>query len=234
MIRTALLNRLEGGVELRGPGGQVVQLASAGPGSGKSTLAVLLARSLAQSGKRVLLVDADMHRPSLAQHFAIALSPGLLDLLARGQGGAGGAREGEAGASAYHATSIPTLSVLPSGRSTRQEDQELLVNGTFSTLLAQWRGRFDFILLDGPPLLQSADAAILSRHADGTILVVRQRHCQRMALVEALAVLSSAGGKLLGTVFVGSGHEQVYGYGYGYAPGRSYRSSSAADQPPLE
>jgi Mrp family chromosome partitioning ATPase/uncharacterized protein involved in exopolysaccharide biosynthesis len=241
MIRTALLNRLEGEVELRGPGGQVVQLASAGPGSGKSTLAVLLARSLAQSGKRVLLVDADMHRPSLAQHFAIALSPGLLDLLARGQGGAGGAREGEAGAregeagaSPYHATSIPTLSVLPSGRSTRQEDQELLVNGTFSTLLAQWRGRFDFILLDGPPLLQSADAAILSRHADGTILVVRQRHCRRMALVEALAVLSSAGGKLLGTVFVGSGHEQVYGYGYGYAPGQSYRPGSAADQPLLE
>jgi Mrp family chromosome partitioning ATPase len=219
----------------------VVQLASAGPGSGKSTLAVLLARSLAQSGKRVLLVDADMHRPSLAQHFAIALSPGLLDLLARGQGGAGGAREGEAGAregeagaSPYHATSIPTLSVLPSGRSTRQADQELLVNGTFSTLLAQWRGRFDFILLDGPPLLQSADAAILSRHADGTILVVRQRHCRRMALVEALAVLSSAGGKLLGTVFVGSGHEQVYGYGYGYAPGQSYRPGSAADQPLLE
>ncbi len=232
MIRTALLNRIRADGSETVPTGQVVQLASAGPGAGKSTLAVLLARSLALSGKRVLLVDADLHQPSLAQHFSIEAVPGLGDLLAPSLSGAP-ATDGEAGATHYRATSIPTLSILPCGRVERDEDLELLVNGTFSALLSQWRSRYDFILLDGPPLLQTADATILSRHADGTILVVRERHCRRMALVEALAVLSGGGGKLLGTVFVGSEPERAYGYGYGYASayGSAGRSSTAGDRP---
>jgi len=76
MVRTALL------VRLSGPDGAIVQITSAGTGSGKSTMAILLARSLAQCGKNVLLVDADLHQPSLASRFVLDPAPGLINLLA--------------------------------------------------------------------------------------------------------------------------------------------------------
>ena len=203
IVRTALLNRLDG------PGGHVVQVASAGPGSGKSTLSILLARSVAQSGKRVLLVDADVRRPSLAKHFSIGASPGLLDLLAN--------REAES--KGIRATTISGLSVMAAGGLEHREDVELLANGALSSLLARWRNEYDIVLLDGAPLLGTADAAILARQVDGTILVVRERHCRRASLMEALALLGAAGGRLLGTVFVGSTGGGSYGYGYGYGYG---------------
>jgi capsular exopolysaccharide synthesis family protein len=200
MVRTALLNRLDA------IGGNVVQVTSAGLGSGKSTLAALLARSMALCGKSVLLVDADTRRASLAKRFSIDPSPGLIQMLADRQSEAGG----------IHTTSIPGLSVLPAGVSAQPGELDLLADGAFATLLERWRERYDIVVLDSAPLLATADAAILARHADGAIMVVRERHCRRPAVVEALAVLSAAGGKLLGTVFVGSGHGGAYGYGYGY------------------
>jgi capsular exopolysaccharide synthesis family protein len=184
-----------------------VQITSAGPASGKTTLAVMLGRSLAQSGKRVLLVDADVRRPSLARHFAFEPSPGLMDVLADSTAEVRGIR----------VTSVPQLSVLTAGEWTRQEDFELLANGALSSVLERWRREYDLILLDSSPLLGTADGVILSRQVDGTVLVVRERHCRREALVAALATLSAAGGKLLGTVFVGTRHAGMYGYGYGYA-----------------
>ncbi|MBU0617822.1 MAG: CpsD/CapB family tyrosine-protein kinase [Planctomycetes bacterium] len=200
MVRTALLNRLSGACN------HAVQVTSAGPGSGKSTVSILLARSLAQSGKSVLLVDADLRRPSLAKYFTIDASPGLINVLSQ--------RETEA--RVIRATEIPQLSILTAGGMTRNEDVELLANGAFSSLLERWRKQFDLVLLDSSPLLSTADGAILSRQVDGTVLVVRERHCRRSALVEALATMSAAGGKLLGTVFVGSGHGGTYAYGYDY------------------
>ena len=200
LIRTALLNRLNGA------GCALVQITSATIGSGKSTLATLLARSLAQGGKQVLLVDTDLHRPTVAERFALDPVPGLRELLARP----------DVGQIAIRVTTTPGLSVLPGGARLRSDDGELLANGKFSALLEQWRQRYDLVLLDSAPLLGPADAAILSGHVDGTIIVVRERHCRREAVVDALATLSAAGGRLLGTVFVGSNRPGGYGYGYGY------------------
>src|SRR5262249_48478228 len=75
MVRTALLERLNG------RGGGVVQITSAGPNAGKTTLSVLLARSMAQCGKRVLLVDADVRQPTVALRMGIPPGPGLIGVL---------------------------------------------------------------------------------------------------------------------------------------------------------
>jgi capsular exopolysaccharide synthesis family protein len=216
VVRTALLNRLSG------EAGKAVQITSANVGSGKSTLACLLARSLAQCGNRVLLVDADLRRPALDQRFGTELSPGLVDVMA----------ERTPEASAVHRTSILGLSLLTAGRAQQHTEFELMANGALAQLVRQWRKQYDLVIIDGAPLLGTADAGILSRVADGTIFVVRERHCRRAALVEGLATLSAAGGKLVGTVFVGSagsgygyrghyggnGYSYSYAYGYGYGP----------------
>lgn len=202
VLRTALLNRL-GAAH-----GSVVQVTSASVGAGKSTLASCLARSLAMCGKRVLLVDADLRCPSLARRFQLERSPGLVELLA-----------GKSNRRPICRTNIQGLSILPAGHSARYQDFELVANGVFSRLLQRWRGEYDVILLDSAPLLGPADAAILSRQADGTLLVIREGHCRREDTLRALAALSAAGGKLLGSVFIGVESRQRYGYSYAYRYG---------------
>ncbi|MEW6251793.1 MAG: AAA family ATPase [Planctomycetota bacterium] len=208
IVRTALLSRLDPAR------GQIVQVTSAGAGSGKSTVSLLLARSLAHVGKRVLLVDADVRRPGLAGRLGCAPSPGLLDLFA--------ARGGE-WRQLTLSTNTPGLTFIPAGGPACGGDAEYLANGAFSGVLTDLRAHFDLILLDGAPLLGTADGLILARHVDGTLLVVRERHCRRTALVEALAVLSATGGRLIGTVFIGSARGDRYGYGYA----GSYAAESA-------
>ncbi len=201
MVRTALLQRL-------GPGRHIVQVTSPDPSAGKSTLSVMLARSLAQSGKRVLLVDADVRRPSLARHFQVEATPGLKEALLDGSGQAG-----------VHKTDDERLSLVPAGVWSRHDEVELLANGVLAGVLARWRQQYDMVLLDSSPLLGTADGAILSRQVDGTVLTVRERHSRRTALVESLAALSAAGGRLLGTVFVGTSSSLSYGYSYGRSEG---------------
>lgn len=200
MTRTALLRRLGGA------GGHVVQISSSTPGSGKSTLAVSLARSMADCGKRVLLVDGDFHRPTLQKYFGLKTAPGLANLIS----GAVGEE------SVIRSTAQAGLSILPAGEFKSREDHERIANGAFQALVEKWRRRYDVVLLDSPPLLASADAAIMSGHADGVVMVVRERHCRRDGLIKSITTLSLAGGRLIGTVFLGSLAHQGYGYGYGY------------------
>lgn len=198
MVRTALLQRLDGAR------GGTIMVTSAGPQAGKTTVAVLLAKSLAQCGKKVLLVDADLRNPSIAAKFGVDPGPGLVGALtARGSAG-----------EAIVATDHPRLSILPASRTWNVPEQELLANGTFAACLDRWRRRFDVILFDTPPILPVADARIVSRQMDGTILVVREGHCRRADVAEALAYLGAAGGKLVGTVFIGAPRKRNYGPSY--------------------
>ena len=209
IVRTALLTRLHDAA------GSVVQITSTSQGSGKSTVAILLARSLAQLGKRVLLIDADLRRPSLARHFELQPAVGLLDLLRTGQNGSG---------SGVHGTELPKLDVVPAGEARGRDDYEMLANGRFSALLDSWRSEYDITIVDGPPLWGTADAAILARRVDGTVMVVREGHCRRTTLTSGLMMFETAGGSLLGTIFVGSrrsDHYAYYSYGYGYGQSES-------------
>jgi len=188
MVRTALLARLAG------QRSAAVVITSAGAQAGKTTVAVLLARSLAQCGKRVLLVDTDFRNPSVAARLGVPEQPGLVDVLR------GTAREEEA----LRTNGTPGLHVLPAGSSSTQDDDELLADGVFAACLQRWRERFDLVLLDTPPILSLADARILARQADGAVLVVREGHCRRPDVIEAMAAVGASGGRLLGTVYVGS------------------------------
>ncbi|MFQ5413995.1 MAG: polysaccharide biosynthesis tyrosine autokinase [Phycisphaerae bacterium] len=207
MVRTALVERLAG------LDGQVLLVTSSTSRTGKSSVSLLLGRSLANLGKRVLLVEADIRRPSLAERVNVDGHIGLAALLA-------GATDD---ASAITRVGAAGFDLIVAGDPPEQFTPELLANGAFASCLDRWRKNYDIILLDGPPLLPVADARILARHADGALMVLRSSHCRRADAVQALGDLSAAGGRLLGTVLVGvkgggrSGAGTGYGYGGAYA-----------------
>ncbi len=180
---------------------------SAGPAEGKTTVSCCLGIAMAQAGLRVLLVDADMRRPRLAELFhredsgGGALSTGLLDpstVLPELLG-----------------TDIPNLSMLPAGP-IPPNPSELLQGANFNRLKARLSSAYDVVLFDSPPLLVT-DAAILSTHVDGCILVVRADSTEIAAASRASRALVDVGGRIAGVVLnaVQRG-SNGYGYGYGY------------------
>jgi len=196
MVRTALLSRMK---EAKG---SKVMISSADTGAGKSTVAVMLGRSLAECGKNVLLIDADLRRSSLTTHFGLDDEPGLMDSLAR--------RDDRL--QTVFPTNTPRLSVMPTGTAQDIAEIELIANGAFTAFVERLGKEYDIILLDSSPILPVADARILSRQVDGTVLVIREEKSRRSDVVEALACLGTAGGKLLGTVFIGNVRNERYGY----------------------
>ena len=115
-------------------------------------------------------------------------------------------------------TETPGLSIMPAGK--RGDDNgavfEQTANGAFKAFISQLRKQYNIILLDSPPILPVADAAILSGQVDGTIIVERELVSRRARIIDALARLDSAGGRVLGTVFIGTSENEKYGYGYHY------------------
>jgi capsular exopolysaccharide synthesis family protein len=212
MIRTALLERLTR------PGCHVIQLTSSLPRSGKTSMAVLLAHSLAILGKKVLLVEADMRRPVLGRRLGIETETGLAQVLN------GKATDEEA---VLQPAGLP-FDLLLAEETHGDFNPELLANGVFTACLSRWKARYDFVLLDTPPVLPVADARILAGHAEGTIMVMRASHDSRPEVVEAHSLLAEAGSRLLGTVLIGGtlgtgrGGGYRYGYGYGYGDGYGY------------
>ncbi|HUY82827.1 MAG TPA: Wzz/FepE/Etk N-terminal domain-containing protein [Acidobacteriaceae bacterium] len=150
---------------LRRESSQAILVTSAVPGDGKSHLAASLAVSLARSGAKVLLVDADLLCPS--QHLLFATEPGVKEK--RGLADAlmpGGMAE------ALECAQPPGLSLVWAGlRAT--ESVDLLVSPRMEKLMQKWRAQYDFVLLDSAPVLPVPDAASLARLCDRTLLVVR-------------------------------------------------------------
>ena len=196
MVRTALLQRLTG------CGKQVILVTSSSSRAGKSSVAILLCRSLAQLGKRTLLVEADLHRPSLGGYLGLSAKRGLAHMLTDRLDDSDVIIPAEGGG----------FDVLPAGDRVDDFNFELLANGVFSGCLQRWKQRYDYVVVDSPPFLPVADSRILAGQADGTIMVLRSAHCRRNEVIQAYADLSAGGGTLLGTVLVGA---QV-GSGYGY------------------
>ncbi|MCH7841025.1 MAG: CpsD/CapB family tyrosine-protein kinase, partial [Planctomycetes bacterium] len=170
----------------------------------KTSFAVLLARSLAMLGRRTLLVEADLRRPSLAERLNLDTESGLAALL----------MGSTADESVIVRSSVDKLDILAAGELPENFSAELLANGVLSRCLERWKEKYDFVLLDSPPVLPVADARILSSQADGTILVLRSSHCRRAEVAQACTDLTDAGGRLVGAVLVGVPIGSVYG-GYG-------------------
>jgi len=168
---------------------------------------MMLGKSLAQVGKNVLVIDADLRKMALTKQLVLCNYPGFVESL----------RCRSVEKCHIFPTETSGLSIMPAGK---PDDDgvafEEMAKGAFETCIGQLRKQYNIILLDSPPILPVADAAILSNQVDGTIMVEREHISQRADVIEALTRLNSAGGRLLGTVFVGSGGREDYGYDYYY------------------
>ncbi|MFT4112200.1 GumC family protein [Silvibacterium sp.] len=170
-MRTSLL-RLRGGRR-----SQVVLISSAVAGEGKSTIAANLAGMMAQLGKRVLLVDADLRRPDIHRELGVVSGPGLESALDEGSRPVIRRYPG-----------LPQLSVL-CGDAAASTPAELLASERMHDLLKDWRLDYDVVLLDSPPVLSATDAALLAQMSDVTILVARHGSTAHQAVRRSLAVL---------------------------------------------
>lgn len=182
-IRTSLL------VTAEALNAQVIQVGSPEPGDGKTTLVSNLALALASSGKRVLLIDADLRRPMATRLFGLRPDPGLVDVL-----------QGEiALENAIVETVVEGLMILPSGRPPHNP-AELLEGGLLRQLIAKARTLADIVLMDAPPVLAVSDACIIGQHVDGYLLTVRLGKNRRPMLRRSRDLLLAHHIPILGVV----------------------------------
>ncbi|HET9518022.1 MAG TPA: polysaccharide biosynthesis tyrosine autokinase, partial [Actinoplanes sp.] len=185
---------------------------SAMPGEGKSSTSINLGIAFAEAGKRVILIDADLRRPKVAEYLGIEGAVGLTNLLA-GQVQIADALQPWGGSGLW---------VLPSG-SVPPNPSELLASRNMSDLLAALAGGFDMVIIDTPPVLPVTDAAVMSTVADGCLLVTRFGKTSMSQATAAAAALTAVNGKLHGCVLnrapkKGGGDYTYYSYTTETAP----------------
>jgi capsular exopolysaccharide synthesis family protein len=183
-------------------------ITSPNKGDGKSLTAANLALTMAQEfQQRVLIVDGDLRRPSVARLFGVSDTPGLSDVLM------GGAELDDAiiTLASHH------VAILPSGM-IPTHPAELLGSAAMRRTLDTLRTRYDRILIDMPPVGPLADVSIASALADGVLMIVRAGVTPKPAIERALSGLDPS--KILGLVLNDAGDGAgTYGYGYGYVAG---------------
>ena len=191
-----------------GKGCRVIGISSAMAGEGKSLSSVNLAYSLSQLGKKVLLLDCDMRRPSLATKLAINKYPGLSNYLS--------------GMNEFEELIQPcglegeenAFSVVTAGRKP-PNPVELLSSETMTDLLESLRQSYDYVLLDLPPVGEVSDALAIAKQTDGMLLVVRQNYCNYPAVTTTVRQFEFVGAKILGVIFNAT-YESTGKYGRKY------------------
>ncbi len=213
----ASLDKLRG--HLRALGDErpkVIMVSSALPQEGKSVLAAGLAANTAATGWRVLLIECDFRRPSVARQFQIPSSPGLSEVLIGGTLGED--------TSAVHEVS-PRLHVIPAGTGTG-DPQELLASNRMAQLLAAVRKQYDLVILDTPPVIPVYDGLVLAQHADATLMIVQWEKTPRTVVQDAIRLLRNSQAHFLGAVLTrvdlrraaqsGGRPAKLYDYGSSY------------------
>ncbi|HEV8061428.1 MAG TPA: polysaccharide biosynthesis tyrosine autokinase, partial [Gemmataceae bacterium] len=181
-----------------------LQITSAASGDGKSTMASNLAISIAQSGKRVLLVDCDLRRPRIHTLFGLSNETGFSTVL----------NEQAEPSDVTNADVIPGLSVIPAGPSL-PNPAEILTSARFhdcANLLAE---KYDFVLFDTPPLLAVTDPAVIAPRMDGVFLVVRLGKRERSMAERSAEILRTLEANVIGVVVNAIGQDGVGYGGYG-------------------
>ncbi|MGQ9918786.1 MAG: GumC family protein [Bryobacteraceae bacterium] len=173
---------------------RLLTVTSPNPQDGKSTVTAHLAMALAEMGRRVLLVDADLRKPKQHVLFGLENTWGLADLL-----------EDETEVSAYpreafyRETAVRNLYVLPSGPPVKNVGA--LVHGErFAALLKRFRAEFDYVFMDTPPVLLVSDARVTGQRSDGVILVLRAGETRQVDALQVVRRLKEDGTRILGTV----------------------------------
>jgi succinoglycan biosynthesis transport protein ExoP len=185
--------------------GEILVVTSALTSEGKTTVAGNLAVTAARTGLRVLLVDADLRKPSISNLFGVETPRGLAHLLA-GQK-----------LKVRVDTAEPNLRIIGAG-TIPPNPAELLASPRAAPMWEQLRQQADLVIVDTPPVLSVADALEITHHADWVLLTVRYRQSREHQLLGALERLHRVGSPVTGVVWSGiTGDEQSY-YGYGEHP----------------
>jgi capsular exopolysaccharide synthesis family protein len=185
---------------------QVVLVASAVGGEGKTSFASHLAVSLARTGRKTLLLDADLRNPSGHDLFGLPPGPGFAEML-----------RGECEpAEALRPTPVDALTMVTAGKCDGKT-LPLLAQGRVATLLGPLRERFDFIVVDSSPILPVPDALQIARHVDGVLFCVLREVSRLPQVYEAARRVEALGIPVLGTVVNGAEEDTHSSYGYRYA-----------------
>jgi polysaccharide biosynthesis transport protein len=171
------------------PDANCITVTSGGAGEGKSTTLCNLAAVCAQGGYSVLLIDADLRRPSMHTLFEVSNATGLTNYLTTD------VRLEEV----VVRTPVENLYFMPSGM-LPADSAGILNSQRMSELIADVKSRFDLVLIDSPPILGVSDASVLSNVADMTMLVVQHRKLPRHMLLRVKQTVENVGGKVLGVV----------------------------------
>lgn len=182
-----------------------ITVTSTGPAEGKSTTIANLAVVFAQQGKKVLLIDADMRKPTVHYTLQLPNTIGLTNILTKQVSLKDAVRE----------TDVEGLFAVTSGP-IPPNPAELLGSASMEQLIAEITDLFDLVLFDTPPLLVVTDAQILADNTDGTILVISSGKTDREQAMKAKSMLNSTKGKLLGAVLNNKKQDKNTHYYYYY------------------
>ena len=178
-------------------------VSSSVPAEGKTTAAINLAVSLADAGAKVLLIDADLRRPSVSEYLGLEGRVGLTTVLI------GKARVEDV----VQKWADTTLDVLPAGQ-VPPNPSELLGSPAMNALLKATTNSYDMVLIDSPPVLPVTDAAVLGRQVDGALIVAGMDRIHRPQLRDSLESLETAGCTVLGLVINKIARREVGAYVY--------------------
>lgn len=186
---------------------RVIGISSAISGEGKSVSAINLACSMSQLNKRVLLIDCDMRKPTVAEKLRLKKKPGLSGLLT------GQCTITEAVQTYRDERARCSFYAIAAGQNP-PNPIELLSSHRMSVVLQAIRKSFDYVILDLPPVCEVSDALAVKQSVDGILLVVRQNRCNRIVLKETLRKFEYVGAKIVGIIF-NSVSVDTGKYGYG-------------------
>jgi capsular exopolysaccharide synthesis family protein len=208
-LRSALLF-----LPVEGEHPKILLITSALPGEGKSTIAANLALTLAAGGSRVLLVDADLRQGHLHDLLGLRQEPGLVELL----------RQPADLDKIIQTNSLTNFAFISRG-SNVSHPGDLLLGAALDQVLARWRERFDYVLIDTCPVFAADDATTLAPKLDGTLFVVRRRFSGARVVREAIELLNKRQARVLGLVFnradASAGSYNYYKHAEYYRPAKT-------------
>ena len=192
---------------------KTLAMTSANVSEGKSTVTDNVAVVWAQTGQRVLLIDADLRRPTLHTTFNKSNQEGLTTILTSGTNSID-LRQ------IVQPSGVENLDILTSGP-VPPNPAELLNSQRMKTLIESVKSVYDMVIIDVPPMLEVTDTQVLSHYLDAIVLVVKEGQTQKLAVKRAVELLNLAHANLLGYVMndVNTDGDAGYGYGYGYGYG---------------